>query len=85
MSRHSIPAINLDYEVIVGWDRPLQTFFGQVRDPMVDEEKEIIYWIGADYPGQIPEVADLVRAMMPYAEIVPAMQAALHQDKESNP
>jgi hypothetical protein len=48
MSRYTIPAQDPRYEVVVGWDDPLETVFGQVFDTTAGEdEEECVYWEGA--------------------------------------
>jgi hypothetical protein len=45
MSRYIIPR----FKVVIGWDKPLQTFFGQVIDLVLEEEgedKELVFEIG---------------------------------------
>lgn len=47
MSRHVIPTEEGRSEVIVGWDAPMGTFFGQVFGPDTpDGEENMIAWIG---------------------------------------
>lgn len=82
MSRHVITGFNPTHQVIVGWDRPLQTFFGQVYDPSRDEDDQIVHWVGADHPRQLQRVEDLAREMLRYAEIHPVMRARLNSDKD---
>lgn len=67
----------------IGWDRPLGSFFGQVYDPRLGEGANPVFWIGADRPGQVPELADLVVAMAPYAHLPPALLATLQHDRET--
>ena len=81
MSRRDIPARAAGHTVFVGWDRPLQSFFGQVYDERRDEEENPIFWIGADRPGQVGAVDELAAAIAPYAEITPAMRRTLQDDR----
>jgi len=64
-------------ECLVGWDNPLQTFFGQVyridaageRVDVFEEKGEehdgTLLWVGGRF-GEIETVADLVDALKPY-------------------
>jgi len=51
----------------IGWDRPLQTFFVQVRRIKDGEETSFI-WEGLDY-GELPSPADAIRIVAPYCEV----------------
>ena len=58
MSRYIIPAHEARYHVVVGWDAPLATFFGEVWDPTVpdeDDDAACVLWAGAAL-GALPTV-----------------------------
>jgi hypothetical protein len=82
MSRHQIAALNPRHTVFVGWDPPLQTYFGQVYDPTKSEDENPVFWTGADPAKQHPEVSDLALAMEPYAAIDRNMRWLLVLDRE---
>jgi len=65
------------YDIIVGWDNPLQTFFGNVF--IDDEEGDVIFSCG-DSHNEVPEVMDLVAKMRPYCEIPDWMVYKLVED-----
>jgi hypothetical protein len=68
--------------VTVGWDPPLQTFFGQVMRPptSADEDDVIVAWVGT-HRQEIPTVAQLCMHLSPYTDIPVATQARLAQDQ----
>lgn len=76
MSRYSLdPRTGRDYNVTVGWDAPLETFFGQVIAP----DGELLVDVGDPFdrvlnPGQ---VLDEVR---PYAPIPVGLDTELIRD-----
>lgn len=83
MSRHTIPGINPDHDVVVGWDPPLQTYFAIVIDPTKDEEDEAYnpLWLGADRYEEIDRVYDLVEKVKPYANVPPEVRRQLVIDR----
>ena len=49
MSRYTIAAQSPRYEVIVGWDPPMQTLFGQVFVTTAEEDDEAcVLWVGLE-------------------------------------
>ena len=83
MSRYTIPAHEARYHVVVGWDAPLSTFFGEVWDPTVpdeDDDTACLLWAGAAL-GALPTVDALQHCLQAYATIPPAVRAQLHQDR----
>jgi hypothetical protein len=56
MSRYQIPSKTEDYEVVVGWDDPLETYFAQAIRP---ENGEILLWLGADPNDKVLSVDEL--------------------------
>lgn len=81
MSRHRIDGLKPGHEVYVGWDDPLQSYFGQVYAPGVRDREGPIHWVGAS-PPWLREVSYLVTAMRPYAEVSTAIQRTLFADRE---
>jgi hypothetical protein len=79
MSRYSINARNPQLQVVVGWDDGLKTFFGQVLDPRLDEEHEMLIWIGAS-SREIVNIVKLADALKSYADIPPEVRTNLARD-----
>ena len=68
---------------IVGWDRPLETFFAQVFSAASPDEDPIV-WVGADYgEPRTPEAA--IAAVEAFAIIPEATRAKLLQDYADGP
>ena len=86
MSRYPVPAHDATLVVTVGWDPPLQTFFGQVVRPATsaDQEDACVAWVGTS-PQAIPTVAQLWTHLHPYADLPVAAQALLARDQASSP
>ncbi len=82
MSRHVIT--DGPFEIAVGWDPPLQTFFGQVYDHRItDPDRQLVLWVGAD--ERLPRVADLHRALSPsHSWVVDAHWGYLHMDQDAD-
>lgn len=84
MSRHSIAAPP-PYEVSVGWDRQMRSFFAQVVDPSKEENDEedgqVVLWVGASF-DEIKTIGALDNAIRPYATIDEAMRAILWDDQK---
>lgn len=76
MSRHTIPPKADHHTVVVGWDRPMGTFFAHVRDLTRDEDDQIIVWLGGDYTD-ITESGTLLERVERYAVIPAGLQAVL--------
>lgn len=55
---------------MVGWDRPLQTFFAQVFFRTEDEpdEGEALIWFGTE-PGELLTAADAIAVVAPHVEV----------------
>lgn len=84
MSRHEIPAHGVAHKVIVGWDRPLLTYFVQVIDRQAereDSDKRIVLWKGTR-PREIYEIDQLANLVRPYADLTPKMRSTLYGDKD---
>lgn len=82
MSRYSIPARLEIYEVVVGWDNPLSTYFAQVFDRTKDEDDDhhCVLWLGAEL-GEIRTVNDLMEAVARYVDIPPDIVWRLYLDR----
>lgn len=75
MSRHDLkpkPGREDVVRAVVGWDRPLQTFFAQVFFATDDEpdEGEARIWVGTE-PGELLTAEAAIEIVAPYA-VVPA-------------
>lgn len=82
MSRHDIPTVE-GVTVVVGWDPPLQTFFGQVYHPEDDEDAGPRLWVGV--MDRLSTVEDLLDELGEWASAVSgAMRLQLVEDKEYN-
>lgn len=84
MSRHEIPARDPAHKVIVGWDQPMQTFFGQVINRKAEQagsDDKFVLWVGCSL-RELYEVEDLARALRRHVELAPQMRATLYGDKD---
>jgi hypothetical protein len=82
MSRYTIAAYEARYHVVVGWDAPLTTFFGEVWDrtvPDEDDDAACVLWAGAALRA-LPTVEALQVCLQAYARIPADVVAQLHQD-----
>ena len=80
MSRYTMPARTPGLEVVVGWDPPLATFFGQVVDRWAAaEEDQCLLWLG-DNVREIPSVEQLETLVGAYGIFTEAQRAVLRQD-----
>jgi hypothetical protein len=80
MSRYPIEAKDPKYAVVVGWDNPLQTFFGQVIDKTSDRDWDLKLWAGTN-PREIGSIAELQDRLKEYAVIPKEVQNALAFDQ----
>jgi hypothetical protein len=81
MSRHQLPSARPRFEVFVGWDPPLQTYFCQVYDTRRKEEENPILWVGTDKRTSWKEILDTIS---PYAAVSREMAQTLLDDKRLN-
>ena len=73
------------YAVLVGWDRPLQYFFGAVWN--VSEEglrRDVLFSTLHLADGGARSVAGLADVLRPYAELPGAIREALAEDQLQN-
>ena len=85
MSQHHI--LTKQYEILIGWDRPLQYFFGTVWDKAQldnDDEMGIVFATLSLPEGGVGTVAELARLLRPYVELPPHVIAALSEDQRVN-
>jgi hypothetical protein len=90
MSRHSLTLLPgretpVAPEIVIGWDPPLHTFFGYVRDLAIDdgEADPIIFWVGIS-AREIQTVQDLVRLFEPWAWIPIELRQTLEKDAQAD-
>ena len=87
MSRYHIPPCDPRYEVIVGWDNPMQTLFGQVFDTTVqdkDDDAACVLWVGLEVQA-ITSLAHLQDALQAYATLPAEVVARLQHDQARTP
>ncbi len=72
------------FEVAIGWDRPLQTYFVIVFGPPAegDEDPQVILWRGMA-PHEISMAGDAVSIASDYADIPDGLAATLEIDRMS--
>lgn len=71
-------------KAVIGWDRPLQSFFAQVFTPTEDEpdEGEATIWLGTE-PGEPPTPEAAIRVVEAYADIPETLAASLAADRHA--
>jgi hypothetical protein len=72
-------------KVVIGWDRPLQTFFAQVFTPTDEEpeEGEATIWLGTE-PGELSRPEAAIRVVDAYAEIPEDLADTLMADRDAS-
>lgn len=83
MSRYVIPAIDLNHNVVVGWDNPLQTFFAIVSDETRDEDNKIVQWIGIGNKDIIVDINELQKQLEQFALIPRSIKMKLKEDYQN--
>jgi hypothetical protein len=80
VSRHAT-ALAGGRTLTVGWDPPLQTYFGVLR---ADDQDEPVFWVGTDL-HELYELDDLARALREHARVLtPELALRLERDREEN-
>lgn len=71
--------------VVVGWDRPLNTFFAQVfmKSGVPGDEPEATIWEGTEL-GQIQSAAEALALIDAYADVPADMAARLEVDRDNS-
>jgi hypothetical protein len=84
MSQHHI--LTKRYDILIGWDRPLQYFFGTVWDKAhLDSDDEGIVFATLSLPGGgVSTIAELSRLLRSYIELPPRITAVLAEDQAVN-
>jgi hypothetical protein len=82
MSRHKIEPFAKRFEVTVGWDRPMNTFFAQVEDREVTDEDSdpVIVWVGTSH-SEILRPEALQHHVAKFVTISQEMIDTLHADR----
>jgi hypothetical protein len=82
MSRHTIRS-DEEVVVVVGWDRPLQSFFVDVyKAQLGDDEDFVVFTAGLlGVPFRIHEVRDIVELTKPWASIPLDLQLRLEAER----
>jgi hypothetical protein len=81
MSRHDIAARDTKYTITVGWDRPMRTYFAHVKDWTLDEDEEMVLWVGGLF-DEVKTVTHLAEAIARYADLTDEMVATLLVDRQ---
>ena len=83
MSRHELePAGDTTACIrgVIGWDRPLQSFFAQLIRKDAHGKKHIERWLGT-YPGELPTAAAAIAVVAGACIIPPDLAAILEIDR----
>ena len=81
MSRYVIAPHEAHHQVIVGWDPPMQTLFGQVFATTVEEDDAAcVLWVGLEVQA-LTTVSALQDALQAYATLPAAVVAQLQHDQ----
>jgi hypothetical protein len=75
MSQYKLQKCAKGYSVVCGWDRPLQTFFVQIR-----KSHQLIVWKGTGY-GELKTLSDLRSLLVGIAQIPPDLASNLESEK----
>ena len=82
MSRYEVdPAAPGVIKAVIGWDRPLRSFFIQVFEATEDEpdEGEAVVWLGTS-PAELATAVEAIEALRPYAKIPADLETRLKAD-----
>jgi hypothetical protein len=77
--RYAEPLWGEEYTVIIGWDRPLGTYFCKVLGPKGATEPEVAF---GETPREYPDLAPFVRRVARFAKIDDKTLLRLAEDKE---
>ncbi len=81
MSRYNLQSKDPNHIVVVGWDRPLNTFFAQVRIAGADEEARPLLWFGVSGDG-IHDIDEVKRRLSPFAIVPYDIELQLRRDSD---
>lgn len=83
MSRIRIPGKELRYEVVVGWDNPIGTFYAQVYDLETDNGHEPVMWTD----NNIQHI-DMIEHLLVQADFIdrlhPKIKEQLNRDRDNS-
>jgi hypothetical protein len=80
MSRRAVNCYDEErFDCIVGWDPPLQAFFGFVEDHTRPEDERLVVWV-----RETQSLDELANAIGPYASLHAGLRAALEQDRRED-
>ena len=79
MSRYTFSGNQPHLRIVVGWDRPLRTYFAQVWDGGELGAGALVLWAGAG-PDRVQTVEDLADLLAPHGEIPDAVVAQLRDE-----
>jgi hypothetical protein len=84
MSQHHISTKR--YRILIGWDRPLQYFFGTVWEKAQSDQHDggVVLSTLSLPGGGASTIAELARLLRPYVELPPHLMAALTEDQAVN-
>ena len=83
MSRRDIPIKDGErraVRAVVGYDRPLETFFVQVFETDADGEEDAFLWQGT-FPGELPTPRSAIALIEPFCDVPADLAAALETDR----
>jgi len=83
MSRHDLIPFSKQYDVTVGWDPPMETFFAQVEDLILarqGNDDAILVWVGTSF-REILRPEDLAVHVARYATLTDEDLAILRADR----
>lgn len=84
MSRRTIDTSeDAGYDIIVGWDSALRTYYGQVIPDGNPGDDELILWVGKS-PRELPTVDALADALVEWAGIDDQVRSELEKDRVSD-
>jgi len=83
MSRYTFTGNKPQLKIVVGWDRPLQTYFAQVWDGGKLERGDLLLWAGAG-PPPVPTVDALAELLGPFGGIPADVVAQLRNEEKKS-
>lgn len=81
MSRHTFTGDKPNLRIVVGWDRPLRSYFAQVWDGGELEAGELLLWAGAG-PEPVPTTDALAELLAPFGGIPGEVLDRLRDEEE---
>lgn len=68
MSRYTFTGNQPNLSIVVGWDRPLKSYFAQVWDGGRPQSGDLLLWVGAG-PPPTPTLEGLAERLAPFGRI----------------